>query len=248
MEYKKYVTFSFDDGLEQDKQIIEILRGYGLTASFNLNAGLFGQRGRIGRMGDFGMFDFPDKDSFAARFWKAVPAHRIPRDEIAQVYAGFEVASHGYHHDNLKDVHGEGLDMAIGRDIEALESLTGQKIGGFVYAKGNYTEEAEAYLRQKGIVYGRTAKPSGKFDFPENPLRFDTTAWLIQKQTLEMAEQFAQAEPTQGDLLLSFWGHGYEFDFGTPNCNWARFDALCERIAKMDDVICCTNRELFSRH
>ena len=45
---KKYFTLSFDDGLEQDKRVIRLMRQYGLKGTFNLNAGLFGTR-EIGR-------------------------------------------------------------------------------------------------------------------------------------------------------------------------------------------------------
>ena len=44
---KKYFTLSFDDGLEQDKRVIRLMRQYGLKGTFNLNAGLFGTRGEV---------------------------------------------------------------------------------------------------------------------------------------------------------------------------------------------------------
>lgn len=34
MKYKKYFTFSFDDGLEQDKEIVRILKEHGMQATF----------------------------------------------------------------------------------------------------------------------------------------------------------------------------------------------------------------------
>ena len=46
---KKYFTLSFDDGLEQDKRIIALMKQYGLKGTFNLNSGLFGQRGEAAR-------------------------------------------------------------------------------------------------------------------------------------------------------------------------------------------------------
>jgi len=44
MEYQKYFTMSFDDGLEQDKKIIQICNRYGIQCTFNLNAGLTGTK------------------------------------------------------------------------------------------------------------------------------------------------------------------------------------------------------------
>ena len=40
---KKAVIFSFDDGLEQDKRLVELLNQYGLVGTFNLSSGLFSQ-------------------------------------------------------------------------------------------------------------------------------------------------------------------------------------------------------------
>lgn len=247
MDHKKYVTLSFDDGLEQDKRIIEILKQYGLKATFNLNSGLFGQRRKIGRMGDYGIFELPDEDGFSAKLLKAAPAHRIPEDEIGQVYAGFEIAAHGHHHDDLKNLHGAELNTAIGVDLTKLQRITGEKVKGFVYAKGNHTREAEKYLREHGISYGRLARTNGSFTLPQNPLCFAPTAWLIEKQISQLIRKFQQAEATDQDLLLSLWGHGYEFDFGTENCNWTRFEKLCQELAMLDNVVFCTNAEVFSR-
>ena len=36
---KKYFTLSFDDGLEQDKKVLELMKKYGLRGTFNLNSG-----------------------------------------------------------------------------------------------------------------------------------------------------------------------------------------------------------------
>lgn len=248
MNFTKYVTLSFDDGLEQDKKIIEILKKYGLKATFNLNSGMFGQAGRIGRMGDYGMFNLPDKDSFKAKLLKAVPCCRIPEDEVLSVYDGFEIASHGTNHDNLSKLDETALEAAAGADIDRLSKIFGNKVNGYVYAYGGYSDKAIEYLKSKGILYARTTKSTGKFEFPENPLKFDPTAWLIEAAVPELIEQFDKAEANNGDLLLSLWGHGYEFDFGTPNCNWERFETLCKRLSELKDVVFCTNSEAFQRH
>lgn len=246
MAYKKYVTLSFDDGLEQDKRTIEILKQYGLKATFNLNSGLLGQKERIGRIGDYGLFNLPDRDSLAAKILKASPAYRIPEDEIEQVYEGFEIAAHGYHHDNLKKLHGDELDATVGRDLDNLRRITGQEIKGYVYAYGGYSAEAETYLREHGILYARAIDPKNTFEFPENPLQAGS-AWLIGKDILQLITKFSQAEATDHDLLLSLWGHGYEFDFGTENCNWTRFEKICEQLARLNDVFFCTNLDAFTR-
>ena len=37
---RKAVTFSYDDGVTQDRQLVELLNRYGLKATFNLNSGI----------------------------------------------------------------------------------------------------------------------------------------------------------------------------------------------------------------
>ena len=39
-QYRKAITFSYDDGIEQDLPLLQILRDYGLKGTFNLNTGL----------------------------------------------------------------------------------------------------------------------------------------------------------------------------------------------------------------
>ena len=43
--WKKYFTLSFDDGLEQDKKVLALMKKYGLKGTFNLNSGMFGLQG-----------------------------------------------------------------------------------------------------------------------------------------------------------------------------------------------------------
>ena len=57
---KKYFTLSFDDGLEQDKRVIQLMRQYGLKGTFNLNAGLLGTRGEVKGLGTFSFQDCPE--------------------------------------------------------------------------------------------------------------------------------------------------------------------------------------------
>lgn len=42
---KKAVTFSFDDGVVQDRRAVALLNKYGLKGTFNLNSNYLGQGG-----------------------------------------------------------------------------------------------------------------------------------------------------------------------------------------------------------
>jgi len=45
----KAFTFSFDDGVVQDRRTVEILNKYGLKATFNINSGYLGTPNKINR-------------------------------------------------------------------------------------------------------------------------------------------------------------------------------------------------------
>ena len=40
MKYRKALTFSYDDGIEQDRKLVDIFNKYGMKATFNLNTGI----------------------------------------------------------------------------------------------------------------------------------------------------------------------------------------------------------------
>ena len=83
----KYFTWNFDDGLEEDKETIKILKENGMGATFNLNSALFGKRQMIGRIRNLGIKEVPlsEYDANKASLLKYSIHYRIPKDEIADV-------------------------------------------------------------------------------------------------------------------------------------------------------------------
>ena len=43
----KALTLSYDDGVEQDVRLIEIMKKYGLKGTFNINSGLYASEGTV---------------------------------------------------------------------------------------------------------------------------------------------------------------------------------------------------------
>ena len=78
---RKIFTLSFDDGIEQDKRLIVLLKKYRLKCTFNINSGLLGTGGTV-----------PLADGTPVRHDKIAPG------EVRRVYEGFEVASHTQTH------------------------------------------------------------------------------------------------------------------------------------------------------
>ena len=222
MEFKKYFTLSFDDGVEQDKTVIALMKQYGLKGTFNLNAGLFGHR-----------------PSF-------VNISRIPRDEICQVYEGFEIASHGYKHENFRMLSASKQEASIASDISALSVMTNSTILGHAYPYDAYTTTVEACLKELGIIYARRARGKGSFRFPDNPLNYAPTCWFNAKNVFQLIDGFVKAEPQDEDLLFMMWGHAFEMDYGLRKCPREQLERIFSRIAGHSDIVYCTNGEAFT--
>lgn len=244
----KYFTMSFDDGLEQDKRMIRLLKRYGLKCTFNLNSGTLGKKSRILRIGDIGFKDTEDENKFPASLFPCNDHHVIPTNEIAQVYEGFEVATHGASHKRLTGLSEEELTREITGDMEALSQLVGYQVSGHAYPFGMYNRETMDSFRKQGISYARTVKSTRSFEFPADPLLFHPTCWALSKRAEECTERFLKADPQGKDQLFCLWGHTYEFDFGSERGSWDHLESLLNKISGQKDIIYCTNIEAFQIH
>lgn len=247
---RKYFAWSFDDGLEQDKKIIEVLKQYGLGATFHLNSGLFGDRTYEGRIGNLGFIEKPAAsfDPAARHLVPYVEHFRIPKDEVRQVYEGFEVAAHGRTHANLARCSDEERVGEICDDVAALSELFGKPVEGFAYPYGVGAKQGSELLKSAGVRYARSIRSGKDFAFPEDPLDMPMSCWHVSAKAFQRLDAFFTAEPADDDLFFLMFAHGYEFDFGTKESNWDKFRRICETVASHDDVTCCSIGEAFRLH
>ncbi|MCR4869673.1 MAG: polysaccharide deacetylase family protein [Atopobiaceae bacterium] len=247
---RKYFAWSFDDGLEQDKRIIEVLKQYGFGATFHLNSGLFGDRTYEGRIGNLGFTEKPAA-SFnpAARHLVPYAEHfRIPEDEICQVYEGFEIAAHGRMHVNLARCSDEVRVSEICDDVIALSELIGRPVEGFAYPYGVGAKKCREVLEKLDVCYARSIKSNAGFRFPDDPLDMPMSCWHVSPKAFDRLGSFFAADPADDDLFFLMFAHGYEFDFNTTESNWDKFRRICEAVAEHDDVTCCSIGEAFRLH
>ena len=221
----KYVTFSYDDGCRQDIRFTDILRKYRLKATFNLNSGFLGNRGRI----NHGGFD--------------VPFDKIDPDEVKQVYEGFEIASHGIAHRDFPDLDDAELDREILDDKKTLEKLSGQTIIGAAYPCGRFDDKIADRLRSRGIYYCRTIASTNSFELPADFNLWHPTCHDHDENVMTYADSFLKLE-TDKDAVFYIWGHSFEFD--KNDCDrWYAIEKLCEKLAGHDDITYATNGEIF---
>lgn len=213
----KALTFSYDDGVEQDVRLVELFRKHGLKGTFNLNSGLFGETDRH---------------------------RRLTAEEAQTVYTPdvCEVACHGAHHGTLT-----ACDRAVAcgellEDRKTLEALFDCQIHGLAYANGGVNDTVEQICQCAGIWYGRTAASSGDFQLPENWLRMAPTCAHDDPRLMELATQFLTLQANKNPKLFFVWGHSYNFD---DMKNWDVIENFAARMAAKDDIWYATNMEVY---
>lgn len=217
----KNVTFSFDDGVFQDKKIIEIFDEYGIKGTFNLNSGM---------MTPESSWDFKGKR-----------ARRIDISEVPEVYKNHEPAVHFLTHPFPTKLSDEELDFEILEDKKNLERIFEREIVGSAYPYGEFDERTKAALKKHGIKYARTVTETFDFKLPSDPFELNPTCHYNNAKLFELAKAFVEDE-TNEPTLFYVWGHGYELD---GYDNWDVLKRLCKYLSKQNNIFFGTNSEVF---
>lgn len=221
IKYQKAVTFSYDDGVFQDRRLVELFNRYDLKATFNLNTGIQTEESHFEIEGH--------------------PVYRMNQGDIGNLYHGHEIAVHGLTHAAPVDMTDDQLEEEFGTDIANIIRLYGRTPVGMAYAYGAYDDRTVSFLEKKGIRYGRTVESSHSFKLPGKPILLKPTCHHNDERLFDLVQQFLEAEPAAGEqLLLYIWGHSYEFDV---NDNWEQMERLCQMVSGREDVFYGTNRQ-----
>ncbi len=225
---KKAVTFSFDDGVTQDKRFVELLNKYGLKGTFNINSSLLGTL-----------------NTLSHAEW-TVSHNKIKASEVKSVYAGHEVAVHTLTHPRLPELDDETVIRQVDEDRKALESLCGYPIVGMAYPCGgvNNDERVAKLIRENTpIRYARTIEATRSLCVrKENLLQYHPSYHFGDAQLEEVVEKFVNGQSAEAQLLY-LWGHSYEMDIG-DQITWERFEGICKLLAGREDIFYGTNKEV----
>jgi peptidoglycan-N-acetylglucosamine deacetylase len=141
----KAVTLSFDDGRDDDRQLVKLMNDYSLRGTFHLNSGTLG------------------KDSF------------ITAEEARELYQGHEISAHTVSHPFLNQISVDRLIREIVEDRLALEHLAGCPVRGMSYPYGIYSDSIVRMLAALGMEYARTTASTGKLAMPADFLEWHPT-------------------------------------------------------------------------
>lgn len=221
----KALTLSYDDGVEQDEQLIQVMDACGIRGTFNLNSGCYAPEGQK---------------------WPEGQIHRrLPRSRVLALYGGgkHEVAVHCLTHASLTEIPADQVMREVLRDRENLERDFGGIVRGMAYPYGTYSDEVVDTLRRCGILYARTVNSSHQFSIPQDWLRLFPTCHHEDPQLMTLAERFLNEPASFGSRMFYLWGHAYEFE---ANDNWQRIEQFCEKMGGQKDIWYATNMEICS--
>jgi peptidoglycan/xylan/chitin deacetylase (PgdA/CDA1 family) len=196
----------WDDGVEDDVRLIEILRKHGAKASFNLNFGLLNQ---------------PRSSGWSYRDVKEV--FRLPKERIKEVYEGFLVANHSLSHPYLEQIPIHDAVREIHEGKTQLEQHFGYAVKGFSYPFGTYNPAVQEAVREAGHVYARTT-----LSVPEIFPCADVTTFHPNCHFMdgEFWKKFEHVKAGNGTFY--FWGHSYE---NVTDEDWENLDAKIARLS-----------------
>ena len=223
---RKALTLSYDDGVTQDERLIDLMRGYGIKGTFNISAGLAGDNDWLEQPGI------------------QVEHHKFPKERIAEVYAGQEIAVHTMTHPDLTKVPEGMAAYEIAACRRELEELVKAPVTGMAYPMGTWNDRVKRTAASCGITYARTTKPTFDFALPEDFLEWHPTCHHTEPGMMELLEKFLK--PIDPERFLSpwlyfLWGHAYEFDgFG----QWEEIEEFLKKASGHEEIWYASNGEI----
>jgi peptidoglycan/xylan/chitin deacetylase (PgdA/CDA1 family) len=202
----------WDDGVNDDIRLIEILRKHGAKASFNLNPATHRAERHGGR----------------SEQWNKV-IQRLARDELASVYEGFLIANHSMTHPRPTEIPAEQWRAEVVDARKILQDWFQQPVYGFAYPFGGFDDATAETVREAGHVYARTTKNVTPCVPPEDPMKFHPDCHF---RSPDFWNLYAKAKDS-GCGVFYFWGHSYEL---CTEEDWNAFDGKIERMTVDPDA------------
>ena len=216
------LTFSYDDGVRQDKKLVEIFNRHKIKGTFNIITGNYGK--------------IEEKDSSKGR---------MSLEEMRELYVGHEIANHSATHPFLEQLPTAKAAIEVLNGRENIERDFGGIVRGMAYPFGTFNDALVDVLRVCGVSYCRTTLFSGKFDIPTDWLRLVPTCHHSSQKVFELADKFLSDSNIRGPRLFYIWGHSYEFDNNDGFNSWEHIENLCEKLGNNAGVWYETNIEIY---
>ncbi|MBQ7838973.1 MAG: polysaccharide deacetylase family protein [Lachnospiraceae bacterium] len=221
---KRALTLSYDDGVEQDARLIEIMKRHGLKGTFNISSEMYSEEGYVHPEGKV--------------------QRRMTKSQCQALYknSGMEIAVHGLHHRHMEKQPLNLCVQEVAQDRLNLEKEYGCIVRGMAYPYGTTSDEVVEILRMCGIAYARTTVSTKGFDIPTDWLRLSATCRHADPELMELAHRFVETDIKEGPALFYLWGHAYEFE---GQNNWSVIEEFAEFLGSREDIWYATNIEIY---
>lgn len=217
---RKAVTFSYDDGVLQDRKLVELFNYYHVKGTFNLNSGI----------------------QSSANSWdnNGIKISRMNVEGLKELYQGHEIAVHCLTHANLTEYDTATICNEILVDKHNLERLFEYEMTGMAYPYGCYSDSVVNTIKECGLRYARTVESTGEFKIPEDLLRLKPTCHHNDPSMANLINKFINHKSNEPQLFY-IWGHSYEFDVDQ---NWKHMEDILDKLAGHNDVYYGTNSQV----
>jgi len=223
----KAITFSYDDAVTQDIELVELFNKYNLKSTFNVNSELL------------------NTNNMLIRDNKRIAHYKLHKCDVKGIYEGHEVAVHTLTHPHLPPLEEAEVIRQVEQDRLNLSEIVGYEVVGMAYPGGGVNNDdrvAEILKNNTGVKYSRTITCNDSFDIQENLYRFNPTAYHLHfDKIMEMGEKFINMSPDKPQIFY-IWGHSYEFDYQSDYL--VKFEEFLKLIANRDDIFYGTNKEI----
>lgn len=208
---KQYaLTFSYDDGTEADRRLVELFNKYGFKCTFNLYSA------NVVREGE----------------------NKISGPDIPELYKGHEVACHSYHHPHLERMTIKAQYDELIQDRETLEKYTGYIIRGMAFPFGTWNSDTLTAMKTAGIEYSRTTQNTGNFLIPDDFMTWHPTCHHSECEgPIRQFIYNIEKAPWRAGGLLYIWGHSYEFNQENTKVDWDEFERRIKPLAEHEESI-----------
>ena len=218
---KLKVCTCWDDGVLNDERLACLFRKHGAKATFNLNPGLMSETRGVR---EWAAPRSPGWSHLGFRCGK------LSLRDIPEVYAGFQLASHCWCHENAGSMPDDEWIASAMRARTYLEDVVQRPCTGFAWPCGVFTPGTIAKLREAGFEYGRTTRYAEDVlaENPE-PMALKSSCHFLSG---DFWRRYDEAKARGG--VFYFWGHSYEIFEYDPL--WDQLEGKLRFIAEDPDA------------
>ena len=240
----KAATFSFDDGISQDIELIKVLDECNAKATFYLVGSRL-------------------KDNFKSAAKSENETETEIYNYVKELYKNHEIGNHTYKHTpadledgkTRKDSQGNTLtgvsEDKLVQDVNDNQKFIKENLDattrGIAWPNGLPFNRSDYNAIKKGIetsghVFTRDTDNAASFELPTNWMQWKTNGHI--SQMTDKTNEFINISSTDGLKLLYIWGHSYEFGENTAVGTLEKFKENLNKL-KNANVWFATNGEVY---